>query len=839
MEVKKIILVFKTHFDIGFTNLASKVIEDYAGRMLQEVITTCRGTENMGKLKFVWTMPSWPLWHIVNNCTPELKKELDELVEAGQVVWHALPFTTHTDFCTPGEYIEGLKYSRMLAEYYHRPAPIAAKMTDVPGHSIMLPDILSEAGVRFLHLGCNEFATPPEVPDLFFWKAPSGRKVLTMYSRGGYGSGLVPPKNWKYPVWMALMHTQDNSGPQSAGAITRMVEKIREVYPNAEVVCGTMDDFCREMEKCDLSDVPVIDKDLADTWIHGVGAYPKESAVLRENRRKAVALESVYAKKLLDGAENTGALWDSYYEDVTLFEEHTWGADVKTYLGPNRVYEKEDFLEAKDSEAYRFMETSWEEQKDRVRRSSESLQKLEALLLAPEGYGNGFQLFYSGSGTYTGWVKLPEELKNKHLKVGKNSLPCAQIGADWCCYVENLPAFQRTDIEIEEDREASVNGLRVETVSEGTSVENHRYRLVFSPEDGRILRLYDKELGEELLRANEEESVFSYRYDRYGYDDINEYLRKYGYHFTTWGVQDYGRENYPFCEHETFLPSFESYQIDGDKVTFTYTAEKSVKKYGDAKKITIEVTLPECGDEIFVELHLNGKQESPFVEAGSFVLPFAADRADYRMKKGGVILDPREEIQEKANHSLYCLEDGIAVLGEKVGVSVKTMDAPLAALGDPGVYRYSPVFTEPEHPTVYFNLFNNMWGTNFPQWMGGDFSFRFSLSGITRKDADKLAVMWEDSLDSVAVLSDAEGAETTDLTLPENMKLIGVKALDQGIVLTFLDLMGEKSERTLRVGGFCLTPCGLFGEPQGEDKAEEYTFEAQPFGQQSFYLERQ
>jgi alpha-mannosidase len=45
--VKKFILVFKTHFDIGFTNLSSKVIDEYADSMLRDVIITCKATQHM------------------------------------------------------------------------------------------------------------------------------------------------------------------------------------------------------------------------------------------------------------------------------------------------------------------------------------------------------------------------------------------------------------------------------------------------------------------------------------------------------------------------------------------------------------------------------------------------------------------------------------------------------------------------------------------------------------------------------------------------------------------------------------------------------------------------
>ena len=38
--IKKIILVFKTHFDIGFTDLAENVIDKYATSMLDQVLET-------------------------------------------------------------------------------------------------------------------------------------------------------------------------------------------------------------------------------------------------------------------------------------------------------------------------------------------------------------------------------------------------------------------------------------------------------------------------------------------------------------------------------------------------------------------------------------------------------------------------------------------------------------------------------------------------------------------------------------------------------------------------------------------------------------------------------
>ena len=87
----KIILVFKTHFDIGFTDLASNVIDQYAGSMLEQVIETCKGTQKLGKRNFVWTMPAWPLWHIVNHSEPKLKKELERIKAVPSGIIRKLP----------------------------------------------------------------------------------------------------------------------------------------------------------------------------------------------------------------------------------------------------------------------------------------------------------------------------------------------------------------------------------------------------------------------------------------------------------------------------------------------------------------------------------------------------------------------------------------------------------------------------------------------------------------------------------------------------------------------------------------------------------------------------
>ncbi len=748
--IRKIIFVFKTHFDIGFTDLAENVIRNYSTGMLRQVIETCRATEHMGPLKYVWTMPAWPLHHILSHCESDLRPELERLIDNGQIVWHALPFTSHTDCCSPEEYAQGLMYARELSLRFQKPFPIAGKMTDVPGHGLMLPELLSQTGIRFLHLGCNEFATPPDVPRLFFWQSPQGGRVLTMYSKGGYGTSLLPPEDWHYPVWMALMHTSDNCGPQTAGIITGLVEKAKKAYPNAEIVCGTMDDFCRELEQCDLDDVPVINDDLADTWIHGIGSYPKEVSRLRRNRKRAAELHRKYAERILGGSEpitEWEPLWSEYYEQTTLFEEHTWGADTKIGLGQDRVYEKEDFLKARTTPPYQYMERSWKEQSSRIDLAEKSLNAV-SVLLPPD---------------------IPEEKPLYSLNYSEN----------------------RGKIEAESDS----------------------YRLLFDPASGTIESIYDRRLRTVILKASEAGGVFSYRYDRAGIEDVTEFLRSYGYRFTDWGVQDYGRNKYPECKHLHFEPVFDRYDMLHDRIRFYFHAETSARDYGDCKEIILTVSFPKDGG-INADLQLNGKQASPFIEAGSFIIPLAAP-CRYKLGRPCAEIDPETQIRHCANHSYFCLEDHAAAIGPDFRLDVFPEDTPLMAIGSSGLYEYEPEFPENRRPELWFNLFNNMWGTNFPQWIEGDFHYHFTIR--SNRPDEKPAFRNPEAIRQI------EG-------IPDSLEPVHTM-IENGIFYLMLrDRSGVSDPLTVRVPEAELWQTDLWHRPLGARNKDTLKLSIRPYG---------
>src|SRR5688572_10448839 len=121
--LRKVVVVFKTHFDLGFTGLPDEVMADYTGRMFSQVRKVIAATAaDPDGLAYNWTLPAWPLKQLLHDPSlPEdTRSAARKLVEQGDLSWHVWPFTTHTAFCGLEELVRGLHISRSLSEEFGR-----------------------------------------------------------------------------------------------------------------------------------------------------------------------------------------------------------------------------------------------------------------------------------------------------------------------------------------------------------------------------------------------------------------------------------------------------------------------------------------------------------------------------------------------------------------------------------------------------------------------------------------------------------------------------------------------------------------------------------------------
>ncbi|MGN6100836.1 MAG: DUF5054 domain-containing protein [Devosia sp.] len=364
-------LVFKTHLDIGFTDHAEKVRRQYHERFIPQALDTAEHfyRENPDRPMFIWTTGAWLIWDHLETQPPEAVRRLERAIGLGLVRWHALPFTVHSELMSPALFRAGLSFGQELDRRFGK-TTVAAKMTDVPGHTRGIIKPLAEAGIRFLHIGVNSASPPPDVPDVFRWRGEDGDEVVVMYQKS-YGATCFPPG---LDAGLSFAHTNDNAGPQSISQTVEVHRRLAAEYPGTTIRAATMDGFA-ELLWARRADFPVVDLELGDSWIHGAASDPVKT-------QRFLALQRLYDRF---EAERLTPPRLAFGRRLALVAEHTCGVDVKTFLRDEEAWDRPAFEAARRAD-YRFAytEASWAEQRAYLDEAVAALEPADRAIAAAE-----------------------------------------------------------------------------------------------------------------------------------------------------------------------------------------------------------------------------------------------------------------------------------------------------------------------------------------------------------------------------------------------------------------------------------------------------------------------
>ncbi len=349
---QKVHLVFKTHLDVGFTALAADVVHAYFTRYIPQALAVARQLRQMDSSeRFTWTTGSWLIYEYLEQASPAARAEMEEAIRAGDIAWHGLPFTTYTEMMDSSLFLHALSLSRILDRRFGR-RTIAAKMTDVPGHSRAIVSFLADAGIQFLHIGVNGASTPPETPPVFRWREPGGAEIIVMYHHN-YGAEMVIPG---LPEGILFAHTGDNLGPQSVEAVRAVFADARQRFPDAEVSASTLDAFAARLDTIRDS-LPLVTSEIGDSWSHGVGSDPRKVADFRE-------LQRLRRQWIESGRANASdPALARFSQSLMCVAEHTWGMDIKMHLNDYEHYTPSDLRSARSQANFQTFESSWAEQR--------------------------------------------------------------------------------------------------------------------------------------------------------------------------------------------------------------------------------------------------------------------------------------------------------------------------------------------------------------------------------------------------------------------------------------------------------------------------------------------
>jgi hypothetical protein len=99
-STEHILVVFKTHFDIGYNAAVAEILAKYRSPMVDnnamKVIANNRTSP--AAQRFSWTIPGWPLTRIIDReQTPDRRAKVIEALKEGSLAVHALPFSLHNE----------------------------------------------------------------------------------------------------------------------------------------------------------------------------------------------------------------------------------------------------------------------------------------------------------------------------------------------------------------------------------------------------------------------------------------------------------------------------------------------------------------------------------------------------------------------------------------------------------------------------------------------------------------------------------------------------------------------------------------------------------------------
>ncbi|MBX2998145.1 MAG: DUF5054 domain-containing protein [Caldilineaceae bacterium] len=656
--VSKVHLIFKTHLDLGFTDYAANVLRQYFEEFIPQALTTAETLrQREDGMRFVWTTGSWLIYEFLEQSAPAERRRMEAAIAAGDIVWHGLPFTFHSELVDPDLFRFGLGLSQRLDQRFGRKT-IAAKMTDVPGHTRGIVPMLAEAGIRFLHIGVNEASTPPDVPPTFRWRdEASGADITVMYQHTYGASATVP----NLDEALTFAHTNDNHGPQTPAQVEAVYAHLRQEFPSAEIRAATLDDFAHALDRV-RADLPVITGEIGDSWIHGAGSDPLKMGRYRalcRLRRDWIAQAETEAEQI--------AL-DKFSRILLCVPEHTWGMDEKTHLDDYSHYSRPQFEEFKGSERAQRFAASWAEQRAYVDTAIDAL----------------------GDTVFT--------------REARQAL--AQL----------VPA------------EPDLTGY-ADVTTHSHPFETTHFRLDFDEDSGAITSLVAKADGSTW--ATPSQPVGWLRYQSFNAADYARFLDQYLARRPDWSIPDFSKPGLETAKGESrfwqpvCVAILHSADNIGDYFALKFTSPpEAVQRYGCPARFTLSLTLPHTAPEIAFDLRWFDKAANRQPEAIWFSFaPPIANPYGWKLHKLGAWIDPLDVVS-RGNRTLHAIDSSVTYVGDNRSFIIESLDAPLVAPGAPTLLNFHNAHPSPGGG-MHFNLYNNVWGTNFPMWYADDALFRF------------------------------------------------------------------------------------------------------------------
>lgn len=810
-------LIHHSHLDVGYTDPQGMVARHH-NAYLDSLTDLADATDDWpDDAKFRWNVEaSWPVLNWLARRSGRTVDRLISRIREGRVEVTAMPFNLHTEACSTDELYQLLRGAETLRTRYGIPITTAMQ-TDVPGSTVGLVDALADADVGYLSVAHNWAgrAVPflvggQDLERPFYWSAPSGNKVLVWFTDTPHGMAymegnivgladgyddaatLLPAylqllatrpyplvdvvPGWpklsaglrltKRPYGHDVLHLRvqgafaDNSAPTIVPAA--IVRQWNDTWAYPRLRMATNHDFFADVEQRLAGRIPTYSGDWTDWWADGIGSGARPLGYSRRAQSALTTAQTLHAAADLRSGERsdlTGEV-DRAYDNLALFDEHTWGAGNPWDDGEE--HRSSGGLQwARKSE---FAHQGFDEAQDLLESGG---RRLGDTFAPTDGALTSMLVFNAASGTRTDLARIFLPASRVPLDVGlrlvdgRDGAPVPHreqpqedaarrpAGRYLEFVARDVPGvgFARVDVLAGDGPEPEID------LVDPTVVENERYRLTYSIDDACVSSIFDKAAGRELVDKSAVAGFNQYLYDRYATAPFMNHLSsRITAERSLLGSRAVGH-------HATVV------RATRDAVGETLVVELQ----GDGTQwIRTTVSLARGVDRIDITNRMY-KNAVSAKESAFFCFPFDLPTEPVAYEISGGVAGPDGPFVPGSARHMRAIRHWVALEHGDLSVAWATLEAPLVQFGNVHL-PYAPfpqtlrLEDRPEPATIYSWALNNVWDTNFPAQQQGEMAFRYAVASSTTVPPRHLASATADGLviPFVAVLATGLGSAASD-----------------------------------------------------------------------------
>ena len=835
-------LIPHEHLDVGFTDYPAKVAELHSQSIDQAMALIKKASD------FRWTLDgSWVADQYFSGRSSEARQQFLERVRDGSIVIPPEFANQHTGNASWEGLARSLYGQHRLAREYNLPTADAAQIVDVPAYTWSYASILHDAGIKYFVAASNSWRAPVMLlgrwneKSPFYWEGPDGSRVLMWYSRAYLQAHTLFGGPWRIesirdslPVFLQaytrpdytantviVFGTQLENTPL-AKEQSEIVSSFSHEYAWPKFEFSTVHSAMQKIEREWKGDFPVFRGDFGPYWEDGYGSDAAHTAIHRENQHRIATAEIMGAavSSIDPRVRPDQAMLDDAWRNELTYDEHTW-TYVSATTQPEH-HQSEDQIALKGACVARARNDI-----------SESIQRewaqLEALVKTKD---NSIAVFNSLNWPRSGIVET--DLPDGTTLVDPSTGAEVPVEILWKGKGISLPGFGPDNVRVrfmatgvpavgyklytikpivKEPVTSSISSAEIR----GNIIENQFYRITLDPSSGSMASVFDKQLGRDLVDSASPYKFGQYLYVTGGDSYPENSLYRFGAALTPPSL--------------TVNPAQSGRLLFAKKTAIGIIATMS-SSAPNTPSIQTEILMPDSDKTIFITYRLH-KERVLTRESAYVAFPFSVANPEFTYGSQTGWVNPAKDELAGGSREWYLPTTWASVYNPQLAAAIVPLDAPLVAFGD--IVRGNwPAEFKPASSAIFSWLMNNYWGTNFPAWQGGDFTFRYAITSDSQFNPQSLTRFGLEALtpferDDLSTSDDASSlpnrqASLLEVTDPGVTLLTWKRAEDgDGTILRLQDTMAARSD--IRIHSQFLKferawLCDLLEENQAELKTE-------------------